>query len=219
LDEGARPREVGADAPGAAALLARVLNYPYLAVPEEFALGRRPPAGAPELVAFGANADPGVLAAKLGAGAAVRGRPARLPDHDVAFSAHVSPYGAIPATLVPSPGTSVVVHVLRLTSADLERLDATEPNYVREMLTPGVEAYRSRHGTLICDGAPVALAAVRATGRTLPELTQMGLQKRLRAALEPGANLEAFVLAGARDPRVRARRTDRLQDRLSPSSE
>ncbi|MCP9489997.1 MAG: hypothetical protein MSC31_08985 [Solirubrobacteraceae bacterium MAG38_C4-C5] len=174
---------------------------------EAFALGPEPPADAPEVVAFGANADPAMLAAKLGAGAAVRGRPARLADHDVAFSAHISPYGAIPATLVRSPGTSVAVHVLRLTSANLERLDATEPNYAREPLALGGEAYRSRHGVLICEGAPIALAAVPAPGRTLPALTQMALQERLRVALEPGADLEVFVLAGVRDPRVRARRT------------
>ena len=190
-----------------ARLLARVRDYPYLPAAEAFALGPEPPTDAPELVTFGANADPAVLVAKLGANASVRGRPARLADHDVAFSAHVSPYGAIPATLVPSPGASVAVHLLRLAPADLERLDATEPNYLRETLSLGLEAYRSRHGALLLDGAPVALAAVPAAGRTLPALTQDALQERLRAAMEPRTDPDAFLLAGARDPQVRARRT------------
>lgn len=202
----------------AAALLARVRDYPYLAAAEAFALGPEPPADAPEIVAFGANADPAVLAAKLGPGGSARGRPARLPDHDVAFSAHVSPYGAIPATLVPSPGTSVPVHVLCLAPADLERLDATEPNYVRATLDTGLEVYRSRHGVLILDGAPVALTAVPARGRTLPALTQEELQERLRTAMEPQTDREAFVLAGARDPEVRSRRTAWLRENLRGTS-
>ena len=196
----------------AAALLARVRDYPYVAAGERFALGPEPPGDTPAIIAFGANADPAVLAAKLGPGASVRGRPARLADHDVAFSAHISPYGAIPAALVPSPGTSVGVHLLRLAPADLERLDATEPNYVREILGPGVEVYRSRHGVLLLDGAPVAMAAVPATGRTLPALTQQALQERLRDAMEPRTDRDAFVLAGARDPEVRARRTAWLRE-------
>lgn len=214
-----------------AALLARVRDYPYLPAGEAFALGPEPPADAPEIVAYGANADPAMLAAKLGAGAAVRGRPAHLADHDVAFSAHVSPYGAIPATLVPSPGTSVAVHVLRLAPADIERLDSTEPNYVRETLgeiagSPAfgshvgrlghprsMEGYRSRHGALLLDGAPVALAAVPVAGRTLPALTQEALQERLRGYIDPGADLDEFVLAGACDPAVRARRTAWLSRR------
>lgn len=197
----------GAGPLNAEALLARVRHYPYLPAAQGFALGAQPPADAPEVIAFGANADPTILAAKLGAGAAVRSRPARLADHDVVFSAHVSPYGAIPATLVPSPGASVAVHVLRLRAADLERLDATEPNYVREMLTVGVQAYRSRHGALLLHGAPVALAAVPVAGRTLPALTQEALQERLRGHMDPGADPDTFVLAGARYPAVRARRT------------
>ncbi|MDQ3608323.1 MAG: hypothetical protein M3459_05410 [Actinomycetota bacterium] len=196
----------------AAALLARVRDYPYVPARGAFALGPEPPADAPEIVAFAANADPAVLAAKLGPGASVRGRPARLTDHDVVFSAHVSPYGAIPATLLPSPGTSVPVHLLRLAQADLQRLDATEPNYVREILGRGVEGYRSRHGVLLLDGAPVALTAVPATGRTLPALTQEALQERLCTAMEPGTDRDAFVLAGARDPEVRARRTVWLRE-------
>jgi hypothetical protein len=188
-------------------ILSRVRAYPYRSNHGSLVLGAEPPAGLPEVVAFGANADPVVLAAKLGGGASVRGRPAVLADHDVVFSAHVSPYGAVPATLVPSPGTSVPVHLLRLAPPGLACLDATEPNYVRERLAHGIEAYRSRHGALRLDGTPVALAAVPATGRVLPALTQEQILERLRRALEPAADPDAFVLAGVRDHAVRARRT------------
>jgi len=193
--------------------LARVLAYPYLAPGGPFSCAGGCAVEGPELVAFGANADPEVLAGKLGAGTPVSARPTLLADHDIAFSAHVSPYGAIPATLVPSPGTSVPVHLLRLDAEDRARLDATEPNYVREALAPGLEAYRSRHGVLTLDGGPVALAAVPARGRTLPALTQEALLERLRALLDSGATLPAFVLAQVRDARVRAERTAWLRAR------
>ncbi|HEV2768920.1 MAG TPA: gamma-glutamylcyclotransferase family protein [Solirubrobacteraceae bacterium] len=193
--------------------LARVLAYPYLAPDGPFSLAGGCADEEPELVAFGANADPGVLAGKLGADTPVSARRAALADHDIAFSAHVAPYGAIPAALVPSPGTSVAVHLLRLTARDRARLDATEPNYVREELAPGLEAYRSRHGVLTLDGGPVALAAVRARGRVFPALTQEALLERLRVLLAPSASLQAFVLAQAHDAQVRATRTAWLRRR------
>lgn len=195
--------------------LARVLAYPYLAPDGPFSLAGGCADEGPELVAFGANADPEVLAGKLGADTPVSARPASLADHDIAFSAHVSPYGAVPAALVSSPGTSVPVHLLRLTAQDRARLDATEPNYIREALAPGLEAYRSRHGVLTLDGGPVALAAVPARGRILPALTQEALLERLRALLAPRATLEEFVLAQVHDARVRATRTAWLRSRAS----
>ncbi len=197
------------------AALARVLAYPYLAPDGPFSRAEGCAGEGPELVAFGANADPEVLAGKLGADTPVSARPALLADHDIAFSAHVSPYGAIPAALLPSPGTCVPVHLLRLAEEDRARLDATEPNYLREALAPGLEAYRSRHGVLNLDGGPVALAAVPARGRTLPALTQEALLERLRVLLDPRATLEAFVMAQADDARVRAERTAWLRSRAS----
>ena len=84
-------------------------------------------------------------------------------------SAHVSPYGAVPATIVPDPGAAADVHVLL--ADDLGALDATEPNYDRVVLDgvdlevdrlgrlERVEAYVSKWGPLLVDGAPVALGS------------------------------------------------------------
>lgn len=166
----------------------------------------------PLLVAFGANAAPAVLAAKLGPGVPATGIPASLTNFDVAYSAHVSPYGAIPAMLVPSPGTAVGVQLLCLPAEALAALDATEPNYTREALGDGVQAYRSRHGALRLDGSEQALAAVPARGRVLPALDESGVLARVAALLEPGADADAFVLAQIRDPAVRERRTRALRD-------
>lgn len=210
---------------GDAALLARAYGYPF-AVPGEppDPVPERLPDGCAAVLAFGANASRRVLARKLGpAAAAVRALEARVEGVDVVYSAHVSPYGAIPGTLHPSPGTVLCARLLLIASDALAALDATEPNYVRGPLGPparvevpglGVldaQAYRSRHGGLMLDGSPVALAEVHAERRALPARTQRDVQRAVRDLLEPGTDLDAFVLAGARDPEVRADRAARLR--------
>jgi hypothetical protein len=59
--------------------------------------------------------------------------------------------------------------------------------------TRQVQAYRSKHGPLELDGAPVALAAVRSSGRTLPELDEPAILERVRAHLEPQLSLDEFI--------------------------
>jgi hypothetical protein len=123
----------------------------------------------PPVLAYGANASPQALARKL-PGARIAALAGHLRGWDVVHSAHVSPYGAVPATLVRSPGAEIDVHVL-LVDEHRARLDATEPNYRRVELhgldldvdvlgrVESVEAYVSRHGALVLDGAPVPLGA------------------------------------------------------------
>ena len=142
------------------------------------------PAGVP-LLAYGANGSPERLASKL-PHARVAALAARLRGWAVVHSAHVSPYGAVPATLVPAPDAVADVHVLLLDGrAGIGSLDATEPNYVRRTLEgvrleadrlgdlERVEAYVSRWGPLLIEGHPVPLGA-----RT---------QDELRAILHRGA--------------------------------
>jgi hypothetical protein len=97
---------------------------------------------------------------------------ATLHDWSVVHSRHVSPYGQVPATLVPAPGARADVHVLLIADADRGALDATEPNYDLTTLTglrlevdqigrlEAVEAYVSRWGPLLIDGAAVPLGAL-----------------------------------------------------------
>jgi hypothetical protein len=187
------------------AILRRALTYPYAApersylyregraeeLPEEFDLdGRRP------LIAYGANAAPEALALKL---AALPGEPlpvvrSQLRGFDVVYSAHVSPYGAVPATLLESPGTIAPVFVVHPTEEQRALLAATELNY--DLVRIGdAQAYRSKHGCLEIDGSAVALAAIRSQGRTLPELDEPAVLERVRALLEPELELEEFVHA------------------------
>jgi len=217
--------------------LRRALAYPY-AVPERsfLQLGARtlalPPAGLDlrdrrPLLAYGANAAPEALTRKLAAAAEtplplVR---AELEDFDVVYSAHVSPYGAVPATLRPAPGTAVTVFVAFPTEDQRRLLSATEPNYECRRLEgiscrpelgappPLLDAFVSRHGSLLLDGSEVALSAIPARGRRLPELTQPQVLERVRSLLFPFRSLEQLLADPAWSQtaakRLRAKRASR----------
>jgi hypothetical protein len=187
------------------AILRRALTYPYATpedsylyrvggaeeLPEDFDLSGRTP-----LLSYGANAAPESLALKL---ASLPEEPlpvvrSELHDFDVAYSAHISPYGAVPATLVESPGTVAPVFVLHPTAEQQALLNTTELNYDLVELG-GLKAYRSKHGCLELDGSTVALTAIRSRRRTLPELDEPAVLERVRAQLAPELELEAFIHA------------------------
>jgi hypothetical protein len=202
-------------------VLSRALGYPYEAPRRSFALfeGRAldpasvdlGPAPRRRLLAYGSNASPLVLERKLGGlGEPLLAERSRLTGFDVVYSAHISPYGAVPATLAPSPGTDVDVFVLQLTPAQCRALDATEPNYER-LEADGLPAYLSRHGCLRLDGSPIALRAIGARNRRLPELDQRQVLERVRALLAPEESLERFVRDSASDPALARRRGEMLR--------
>jgi hypothetical protein len=192
------------DPEATAAILKRALEYPYAAPqrsylyrdgeaheppPEGFDLADRTP-----LLSYGANSSPQALARKLAAqpGVEMPVERAELEGFDVVYSAHVSPYGAVPATLHESPGTTAPVFVIHPTSEQHALLTASEPNYDLVEVN-GFAAYRSKHGCLRLDGAPVALAAVRSRGRALAELDEPAVLERVRAAVAPHLELAAFI--------------------------
>lgn len=214
--------------------LRRALRYPYATPESSFVLVgglavdpgsvELPPAAREPLLAYGANASPEALARKLGEdGAPLPASRATLADFDVVHSAHVSSYGAVPATLSPSPGTAVSVFVLHLTAGQREAIDATEPNYELSRpphfecrlddgeLLSGVTAYLSRHGCLELDGSPVALAATPASSRRFPAMSQPEILDRVRELLAPERGLERFVLDAAADPALARRWTAQLR--------
>jgi hypothetical protein len=208
-----------------AAILQRALRYPHEAPERSFVLraGRVHDAdqaavdelAREPLLAYGANCSPEMLAMKLGADPdPLLAERTTLRDHDVVYSAHVSLYGAVPATLAPSPGTEVAAFVLRLTPAQRRALDATEPNYEAATVA-GWPAYLSRHGALELDGSRVALAAVPAGGRVLPSLDEREVLERVAATLAPGTPLERFVLDAAADPSLARRWTEALRSMRS----
>jgi hypothetical protein len=189
-----------------AAILKRALAYPYATPGRSYlyrdgAAAELPDSG-PDLtdrsplLAYGANAAPEALARKLAPlpGTELPVLQAEMEDFDVVYSAHVSPYGAVPATLLESPGTRAPVFVIHPTPEQRALLTASEPNYDLVEVN-GIAAYRSKHGPLSIDGSPVALAAVRSAGRTLPELHELAVLERVRAHLEPQLSLEQFIRA------------------------
>jgi hypothetical protein len=184
------------------------------------------------VLAYGSNAAPQVLSRKLAlSDQPVLVLPARLAGFDVVYSAHISPYGAIPATLQRSPGPEVRVHVIYMTSAQIGVISATEPNYEPQLLEgiecqlegdgehlPEVSAYISRHGCLLVGDSEVALAAVAATGRTLAEMSEPEAMEWVRSTLCPDDSLETFVLANVTDPALSQARTAQLPGRpLAPA--
>jgi hypothetical protein len=189
-----------------AAILKRALEYPY-AVPERSYLyldgeAKELPAagsdltGRTPLLAYGANAAPAALVHKLAPlpGVEMPVLRAELEGFDIVYSAHVSPYGAVPATLYESPGTIVPVFVIHPTAQQRALLTASEPNYDLVEVN-GIAAYRSKHGCLEVGSSPVALAAVGAAGRRLPELAEPAILEHVRAHVAPESGLEEFVRA------------------------
>ncbi len=163
------------------------------------------------MLAYGANRSLAGIARKLGTDAPsppVVVAAARLDGFDVVYSAHVSPYGAVPATLQPRAGHAVDVHVLFLDDAQVAAIDAYEPNYQRRPLEgislrlddgtmiDAAEAYISLHGCLAIEGAECPIA--------------------VRDRLAPGQDLDDFILAGIRDPALQASRTAELRSDAIP---
>lgn len=199
-------------------VVARALGYPYAIPTSSYALVDGAVAeleaaevGLPEripLLAYGSNAAPDVLARKLAAAPdpipAIR---TVLRDFDVVYSAHVSRYGSVPATLRRSPGTEARAFVLYLTSEQLRLVSATEPNYelasfdrpsctLEEGDAPAEPSiFVSRHGCLLLDGQEIALAETEACHRRFPALAQREVLERIRDLLSPDRDLASFVEA------------------------
>ncbi|MGE5281540.1 MAG: hypothetical protein ACM3N0_04310, partial [Chloroflexota bacterium] len=165
--------------PSRAELLRRALEYPYATPLDSFLLaGERvlelearqlDLSGRSPLIAYGSNASPEALRRKLGPEAEpVPARRAVLEGFDAVYSAHVSVYGAVPATLLPCEPAALPVFVLHLTEAQRATIARTEPNYEPRRLAGAVcavegvgplsepTAYVSRHGPLLQRGSPLA---------------------------------------------------------------
>jgi hypothetical protein len=191
--------------------------------PEEIEIDR---AQRSRLLVYGSNASPESLARKLALSAdPVLVEPAWLHDFDVVYSAHFSPYGAVPATLQGSPGTTVRVAIIHLTPEQLRLVSATEPNYELTSLASAncelpdgdavtqLSAYISRHGCLLAGEAEVALVAVPARERRFAELSEPQVLESLRVELCPEETIDAFVLGNVTDPSLAQRRSAQLSSR------
>lgn len=221
------------------AVVRRALDYPYAAPPYSYLYD----AGAPRwqralppdskhfdrrtpVLAAGSNRAPERLAQKFGQAfpnALIPVTHAHLADFDSVYCAHVTSYGSVPATLHPSPGTTVTLHITWLTDDELACMHETEQPGVNyhfarmaglDLIVDGgarldvAYAYLSAHGALLEGGTPVALAAISATNRRFPVRDQSGMLAGLSAKVAPGMDIHDFIrgVVGIEDER-RALRT------------
>lgn len=183
--------------------------------------------GCRAVLAVGSNQSPEQLLRKYpgsewGAIPVIR---AQLSDFDIVYSPHVSSYGSIPATLFPSPGTTVSLFVNWLTPIQEARMHETEVatgNYhfgrldgIKVKMEMGgalssVYVYCSSRGSLVHNATPIALAEVGATGRQWPSLNQESIQAHVRDRLSPGLDMDDFIEQAIADSSVRLARTEVL---------
>ena len=179
------------------------------------------------VVGYGSNAAPSQLRRKFAdaaPGCVIPVLKACLRGFDVVYSAHVSVYGAIPATLCPRPGTTVEGVVTLLSPAQADTMLRTEGgNYSVEAFDPEViesavvlglqnapRVYVSKYGALALEGQPVALSAVRASGRTLAELSEAQMLERVVEEIGPSLSVEEFIVKCNRSEDSRSEWVERL---------
>lgn len=197
-------------------------------------------AGRVPVVAHGSNRAPEQLHRKFGhlAGGAseIPVTRAWLAGHDVVYSAHMTRYGSISATLHEAPGTRVQIYITWLTEAQLPRMHETEiglGNYgygrmggLDLQIENGPRlseafAYLSVHGCLADPEkaeAPLALSAVPAEARVHRAVDQEAALAVLHARHHPGNGLDAMILANIRNSEQRRRLIQALQHSAVPWS-
>lgn len=187
---------------------------------------------APELLlAYGSNASVDGLSRKLAdclATSVIPVAKATLADFEVVYSAHITSYGSVPATLQHAPGARTTAYVLVTSADECGALRRTEPNYhfasleaidLRLDLGPRlstVAAVVSRHGALALDGTEVGVAAVDTHNRRFPALTQAQVLEAVRDLVAPGMELDDFIVENVRQRALARRRTEVLRRAARP---
>lgn len=183
--------------------------------------GRRP------VLAVGSNMSPMQLARKFPApeGGVIPVTRVQLKDFDSVYSTHFTSYGAIPATLFPSPGTVVTLFVTWLDESQERHMHSTEiagENYhfcrlnnVQARMENGPDLdhlffYQSSRGALPIDGEPVPLLEVSARNRRWGARSQGEIQGHAHTMFAPESEFEDFVGENIRNHDVRRQRTDSL---------
>lgn len=160
------------------------------------------------VVAVGSNASPAVLVRKLGdlLATGLPVAPAVVDDLVVGHFAQVAARGFVAAAPARSPGVRAELSLGWFDEAQLARLDETEPNYHREVLTSsctwaggtveGAQVYVSDHGVLADEGEVLPLRSQAevlgwlgerlphlATDLTHERLTDLDVRERVRLAV------------------------------------
>ena len=185
------------------------------------------------VLAVGSNQSPEQLARKFpGADwAPIPVIRVRLSDFDSVYSAHITSYGAIPATLHVSPGVEIALFITWLDANQLVQMHETElssANYrfcklnaidlVVEIGPPleAVYLYTSTHGTLCDPNGSIPVAEVDARGRPRLGLNQIAIQRYVRDLLTPEMELDTFIVGSIDNTGLRRRRSDQLKVKAQP---
>lgn len=182
------------------------------------------------VIAYGSNPSAEQLTRKFAANPAFRGRAViptvrgSLRDYDVVFAPHLMGYGAMPATIVPSPGTDVEVWINWMDQAEIDRMNSSEGSgglyaFGRlgdiDLNVPGPSvdgplAYIDCFGALEIDGTIFPLSAVDATGRTSEPIDEPEALSRVIAALGWQASAFDLVATVIRSEEERTARTEAM---------
>ena len=187
------------------------------------------------VLAYGANAAPERLRRKFVpiGGAVFPVLQARLYDFDVVHAAHISSYGAVPATIERSPGTVCDIAITLLDERELARMHETElrrhtylfgrlnnirlePDLVPAM--HAVSSYVGGYEHIAPEGEALALAAIRAEGRRFRSCSQTEALRTIQAMLGVPGPLDAFIQEAVDDDTIRRTRTELLRARAQPFS-
>jgi hypothetical protein len=181
------------------------------------------------VIAYGSNATVSALTRKYVAPTITR--PAVIPvtrallhDYDVVWSPHLVYNGAMPATIVRSPGTAIEVWLTWLDDAELQRMHDSEgvgTLYSYGTLAPArlvskvplpepPRVYVDCYGALALDGVVQAIARVPANGRQFPAIESERALRKVAALTGWSGNVFAWVLDNVQSLARRAERTQRL---------
>jgi hypothetical protein len=185
------------------------------------------------VIAHGSNAAPAQLARKFAAlyeqdeeDVVIPVMRARLIDHDVVYAPHFSGYGAMPATLDVSPGTTAEIAVTYLTPDQLALMHKTElsaANYVYGHLdklileVEGLDVitsayvYLTLYGSAMLDDAPTALSAVKAQRRRFASASLPAMLAKARDHTAPGMGLDDFIMENIENEPLRRERSAALR--------
>ena len=181
------------------------------------------------VIAYGSNATVSALTRKYVAHAVkepavIPVTRARLRDYDVVWSPHLVFNGAMPATIVGSPGTVAEVWITWLDDVELKRMHKTEDAgtvYSYGTLPPArlvsrvplaepPHVYVDCHGALALDGVVQAIAGVPAEGRRFPAVDSEQAMGSVASYVGWTGSVFALLLDNVRSPARSDERTQTL---------
>ena len=168
------------------------------------------------VLAYGSNASPAQLRRKLPEiKEPIAVMEATVRDLDVVYSARFAGYGAIPATLAFSPGTTLHTHVVFLSEDQLRLVHKTErPAYLYGKLhhpilidrfgfCDYIYVYFYEHGYTV-DGRLVAYEEVHAEKRNFLAIRHDEMLAMVHQCIKPEIDLDSFIAETAGNKVTRA---------------